>query len=743
MTPIKTWLGYPYPLGATWLGNGVNFALFSEHATSVDLCLFDSVEAREENVRIPVTEHTDQVWHIFLPEAQPGQIYGYRVSGPYEPEIGMRFNSSKLLLDPYAKAIAGRVEWGDEMFGYVVGGEKEDLTRDFRDDAWGMPKAVVIDNAFNWDGDRKLGRPLAESIIYEVHVKGFTKLCPSVPPELRGTYAGLGSTWAIDYFKHLSVTAVELLPVHAHIDDKALVDRGLTNYWGYNTIGFFAPEAKYSGSGDRGGQVNEFKTMVRNLHAAGIEVILDVVYNHTAEGNHLGATLAFRGIDNIASYRLRTENPRFYLDFTGTGNTFNLLHPRTLQLVMDSLRYWVLEMHVDGFRFDLASTLARDANGVNKLHAFFEIIHQDPVLSQVKLIAEPWDVGEGGYQVGNFPVLWAEWNGKYRDAIRSFWKGDEGKIGEVAYRLTGSPDLYQHDGKRPYASINFVTSHDGFTLTDLVSYNEKHNEANGEKNHDGDNNNLSWNHGVEGPTEDPKINALRERQRRNFLTTLLISQGVPMLLGGDEFGRTQNGNNNAYCQDNELSWFHWEKWDENQKAVFEFTRRLIQLRHQHPVFRRPKFFQGRRIRGSQIKDVMWFNPGGNEMSEKDWSLPLARCLGMMLSGDTIDVLGFQGEPIRDDTFLFLMNAHYETISFLLPGQENIEWQLLLDTANESGFLAEPKSFPSGDELPVIDRGVCLLKLSAGAQAQARQESFRKRPFDFPHGAPQPAPEKKE
>jgi glycogen operon protein len=743
MTPIKTWLGYPYPLGATWLGNGVNFALFSEHATSVDLCLFDSMEAREENVRIPVTEHTDQVWHIFLPEAQPGQIYGYRVSGPYEPEIGMRFNSSKLLLDPYAKAIAGRVEWGDEMFGYVVGGEKEDLTRDFRDDAWGMPKAVVIDNAFNWDGDRKLGRPLAESIIYEVHVKGFTKSCPSVPPELRGTYAGLGSTWAIDYFKHLGVTAVELLPVHAHIDDKALVDRGLTNYWGYNTIGFFAPEAKYSGSGDRGGQVNEFKTMVRNLHAAGIEVILDVVYNHTAEGNHLGPTLAFRGIDNIASYRLRTENPRFYLDFTGTGNTFNLLHPRTLQLVMDSLRYWVLEMHVDGFRFDLASTLARDANGVNKLHAFFEIIHQDPVLSQVKLIAEPWDVGEGGYQVGNFPVLWAEWNGKYRDAIRSFWKGDEGKIGEVAYRLTGSPDLYQHDGKRPYASINFVTSHDGFTLTDLVSYNEKHNEANGETNHDGDNNNLSWNHGVEGPTEDPKINALRERQRRNFLTTLLISQGVPMLLGGDEFGRTQKGNNNAYCQDNELSWFHWEKQDEKQNALLEFTRRLIQLRRQHPVFRRPKFFQGRRIRGSEIKDVMWFNPGGNEMSEKDWSLPLARCLGMMLSGDTIDVLGFQGEPIRDDTFLFLMNAHYETISFLLPGQENIEWQLLLDTATESGFLAEPKSFPSGDELPVIDRGVCLLKLSAGAQAQARQESFRKRPFDFPHGGPRPARGKKE
>ncbi len=743
MTPIKTWLGYPYPLGATWLGNGVNFALFSEHATSVDLCLFDSMEAPEENVCIPVTEHTDQVWHIFLPEVRPGQLYGYRVSGPYEPEIGMRFNSSKLLLDPYAKAIAGRVEWGDEMFGYVVGGEKEDLTRDFRDDAWGMPKAVVIDNAFNWDGDRKLGRPLAESIIYEVHVKGFTKLCPGVPPELRGTYAALGSTWAIDYLKHLGVSAVELLPVHAHIDDKALVDRGLTNYWGYNTIGFFAPEAKYSSSGDRGEQVNEFKGMVRNLHAAGIEVILDVVYNHTAEGNHLGPTLAFRGIDNIASYRLRTENPRFYLDFTGTGNTFNLLHPRTLQLVMDSLRYWVLEMHVDGFRFDLATTLARDANGVNKLHAFFDIIHQDPVLSQVKLIAEPWDVGEGGYQVGNFPVLWAEWNGKYRDAMRSFWKGDEGKIGEVAYRLTGSPDLYQHDGKRPYASINFITAHDGFTLTDLVSYNEKHNEANGEKNHDGDNNNHSWNHGVEGPSDDPDISALRERQRRNFLTTLFISQGVPMLLGGDEFGRTQNGNNNAYCQDNEVSWFNWEKRDEQQNLLFEFTRRLIQLRHQHPVFRRPKFFQGRRIRGSEIKDVMWFNPGGNEMSEEDWSLPFARCLGMMLSGDTIDVLNFQGDPIRDDTFLFLINAHYETISFLLPGQEHIEWQLLIDTALESGFLAEPKSFASGDELPVIDRGACLLKLSAGAQAEARQESFRKRHFDFPHGAPQPSPEKKE
>src|SRR6267154_888653 len=730
MTPIKTWLGYPYPLGATWLGNGVNFALFSEHATSVDLCLFDSMEAREENVRIPVTEHTDQVWHIFLPEAQPGQIYGYRVSGPYEPEIGMRFNSSKLLLDPYAKAIAGRVEWGDEMFGYVVGGEKEDLTRDFRDDAWGMPKAVVIDNALNWDGDRKLGRPLAESIIYEVHVKGFTKSCPSVPPELRGTYAGLGSTWAIDYFKKLGVTAIELLPVHAHIDDKVLVDRRLTNYWGYNTIGFFAPHAQYSSGGQMGEQVTEFKSMVRNLHAAGIEVILDVVYNHTAEGNHLGPTLCFRGIDNLAYYRLQPDNPHFYLDFTGTGNTFNLLHSRALQLVMDSLRYWVLEMHVDGFRFDLASTLARDHAGVNKLHAFFEIIHQDPVLSQVKLIAEPWDVGEGGYQVGNFPVLWAEWNGKYRDTMRSFWKGDEGRIGEMAYRLAGSPDLYQHSGRRPYASINFVTAHDGFTLTDLVSYNEKHNELNGDNNTDGDNNNQSWNCGVEGPTDDPEINKLRERQRRNFLATLFLSQGVPMLCGGDEWGRTQNGNNNAYCQDNEISWFNWER-DEKQNRFLEFTRKLIQLRKEHPVFLRPTFLKGRRIRGSEIRDVMWFNPGGNQMTEEEWTSPFVRCLGMLLSGDATDALNSEGEPVRDETFLLLINAHYEPIPFVLPGQENLEWQLILDTSDPEGFVAEPKKFASGDDINLGGRACCLLQLARGTQAQAREESWKKRPVEFP------------
>src|SRR5438105_14588660 len=509
MTPVKTWLGYPYPLGATWLDNGVNFALFSETATSVELCLFDNIEATEENIRIPVTEHTNQVWHVFLPDVRPGQLYGYRVSGPYDPERGLRFNSSKLLLDPYAKAIAGEVTWADEMFGYVIGGEDEDLTQDFRDDAWGMPKSVVIETGFDWQGDRRPGVPLHTSVIYEVHVQGFSKLWQEVPEQLRGTYAALGSPAAIDYLKKLGVTAVDLLPVHAHINDKILVDRGLTNYWGYNTIGFFAPHAQYSSSGQFGEQVIEFKSMVRNLHAAGIEVILDVVYNHTAEGNHLGPTLCFRGIDNLAYYRLQPDNPRFYLDFTVTVNTINLLNSLALQLVMDSLRYWVLEMHVDGFRFDLASTLARDANGVNKLHAFFEIIHQDPVLSQVKLIAEPWDVGEGGYQVGNFPVLWAEWNGKYRDTIRDFWRGQPATLPEFASRLTGSSDLYQQDSRRPVASVNFVTCHDGFTLTDLVSYDHKHNEANGEDGRDGTDDNRSWDCGAEGPTEDKGVLALR------------------------------------------------------------------------------------------------------------------------------------------------------------------------------------------------------------------------------------------
>jgi isoamylase len=730
MMPIKTWPGRACPLGANWVGNGVNFALFSEHATAVELCLFDGIDSSEENIRVPVTERTDHVWHIFLPEARPGQLYGFRVAGPYEPERGLRFNSSKLLLDPYAKAIAGEVNWSDEMFGYVVGDETEDLARDFRDNAWAMPKSVVVDLAFDWGDAQRPVIPLAESIIYEVHVRGFTKLCPNVPAHLRGTYAGVGSEAAIDYLKNLGVSAVQLLPVHAHIDDKGLCDRGLTNYWGYNTMGFFAPHAEYSSSGTLGEQVTEFKTMVRNLHAVGLEVILDVVYNHTGEGNHLGPTFCFRGVDNIASYRLLADSPRFYLDYTGTGNTLDTLHPRTLQLVMDSLRYWASEMRVDGFRFDLAPALARDGTGVNKFHAFFKAIQQDPVLSQVKLIAEPWDVGDGGYQVGNFPTGWSEWNGKYRDAMRSYWKGDEGKIGEVAYRLTGSPDLYQHDDRRPYASVNIISTHDGFTLNDLVSYNDKHNDANGENNHDGDNNNQSWNCGVEGPTDDPKIGILRRRQRRNFLTTLFLSQGVPMLLGGDEFGRTQNGNNNAYCQDNEISWFNWER-NEDQNRLLEFTQKLIQLRRQHPVFRRPKFLRGRRIRGSEIKDVMWFNPGGNEMSEEEWLSPFVRCLGMLLSGDTADIFGPNGEAVRDDTFLLLINAHYDAVSFMLPGEEHIEWELILDTRDEEGFLKQPGKLSSGEDVDLTGRVMCLLKLTGGLQAQARRESWKKREIGLP------------
>jgi glycogen operon protein len=717
-------------LGATWLGNGVNFALFSANATSVDLCLFDRVDATKETLRVPLTEQTDQVWHVFLPDMQPGQLYGYRVSGPYDPAHGLRFNSSKLLLDPYARALAGEISWGDEMFGYVVGDKNEDLTRDFRDDAWGMPKCVVTDPDFDWRDDRRPNISISESIIYEVHVKGFSKLFDAIPEKIRGTYAGLGSAPAIDYLQNLGITAVELLPVHAHVDDKVLIDRSLTNYWGYNTIGFFAPHGEYSSSGQTGQQVTEFKEMVRNLHAAGIEVILDVVYNHTAEGNHLGPTLSFRGIDNTANYRLSPENPRFYMDYTGTGNTVETLHPRTLQMVLDSLRYWVTEMHVDGFRFDLATTIARDLNGFTRLHPFLEAVHQDPVLSRVKLIAEPWDVGPGGFQVGGCPTGWSEWNGKYRDATRSYWKGDEGKVGEIAYRLTGSPDLYQHDGRRPYASVNFITSHDGYTLNDLVSYNDKHNEANGENNQDGDNNNQSWNCGEEGPTNDEKINQLRRRQRRNFLTTLFLSQGVPMLLGGDEFGRSQNGNNNAYCQDNEISWLNWNR-DEHRDRFFEFTRRLIQLRKEHPVFRRSKFLQGRRIRGSEVKDVMWFNPGGNEMSDEEWASPFVRCLGMLLSGDTSDIVDFQGEPVRDQTFLLMINAHYEPIEFLLPGLEHLEWELILDTKVETGFLDKAQPFASGDDFDLTERSAAVFRLTRGEQAQARVESWRKRPIGLP------------
>ncbi len=725
MTTVKTWPGKPYPLGATWLGNGVNFAIFSEHATGIELCLFDNIDAPHENARVPLREQTGQVWHVFLPEVRPGQLYGYRVAGPYQPNHGLRFNDSKLLLDPYAKAIAGQINWSDEMFGYVVGDKEEDLARDFRDNAWAMPKSVVIDAAFSWGEDKRPETPLSETVIYEVHVKGFTKLWQEVPEQLRGTYAGVANEQAIRYLKNLGVTAVELLPVHTRLDDKALVDRGLTNYWGYNTIGFFALHASYSSNRQPGAEVVEFKGMVRNLHAAGIEVILDVVYNHTGEGSHLGPTVCFRGVDNPAYYRLLADKPRFYLDYTGTGNTIDTLCPSTLQMVMDSLRYWVAEMRVDGFRFDLAPALARDGSGFNKFHALFKAIQQDPVLSQVKLIAEPWDVGDGGYQVGNFPVPFSEWNGKFRDAMRSFWRGDEGFIGEVAYRLTGSPDLYQHDGRRPYASVNFITSHDGYTLNDLVSYNDKHNEANGDENRDGDSHNRSWNCGVEGPTDDPSIDSLRRRQQRNFLTMLFLSQGVPMLLGGDEFGRTQKGNNNAYCQDNEISWLNWQR-NEKQNRLFEFTKKLIEFRREHAVFRRPKFFQGRRVRGGEIKDVMWFNPGGNEMSDEEWNSPFVRCLGMLISGDAVDLVDAQGEPVRDDTFLLLINAHQEPIPFVLPGEEHLEWEQILETTNEDGFLKEPKKFSSGDDVDLNGRATYLFKLSRGEQPRARQESWKKR-----------------
>ncbi|MCX6967916.1 MAG: glycogen debranching protein GlgX [Verrucomicrobia bacterium] len=724
MTPLKVWLGEPYPLGATWRGNGVNFALYSENATGVDLCLFDSADAPHEQIRIRMTEQTDQVWHVFLPEVRPGQLYGYRVYGPYEPAKGARFNSSKLLIDPYAKAIAGQVIWGDEMMGYDAHAPERDLSRDYRDDAWGMPKSVVVDTAFDWEGDQPPRTPLHESMIYEVHVKGFTKLCETLPEKIRGTYAGMASPVAIDYFKKLGITAVELLPVHQHIDDRMLCDRGLDNYWGYNTIGYFAPEVKYSSSGANGQQVTEFKAMVKALHAAGIEVILDVVYNHTAEGNQMGPTLCFRGIDNLAYYRLVPDNPRYYMDYTGCGNTLNVMHPRVLQLIMDSLRYWVTEMHVDGFRFDLASTLAREAHAVSKLSGFFDIIHQDPILSQVKLIAEPWDVGEGGYQVGNFPVLWAEWNGKYRDSVRRYWKGDEGHAREIAYRLAGSPDLYQSTGKRPYASINFVTSHDGFPLADLVSYNEKHNLANGEENRDGDSHNNSWNCGAEGPTDDPAINALRARQRRNFLTTLFLSQGVPMLTAGDEFGRTQHGNNNAYCQDNELSWLTWKR-DPASQRLLEFTTRLIHLRRNHPIFRRPKFFQGRKIRGSEIKDIMWFSPQGREMTDEEWRFDYVRCLGMLLGGDTMDVRDAHGEAIRDETFLLLLNAHFEPVNFTLPGREDVHWELILDTEMETGFAESGCTLHAGATIELIDRSLCLLRLHTGSHSHARSASWQR------------------
>ncbi len=675
---MEIWPGRSYPLGATWDGEGTNFAVFSEHATSIELCLFDQANFATELARVRMRERTDQVFHCYLPGVQPGQLYGFRAYGPYQPSHGHRFNPTKLLLDPYARAIHGEFAWDPSMFGYRIGHGDVDLSQDDRDSAEFMPKSVVVDNRFDWEDDRAPEIPWHRTLIYELHVKGFTARHPEVPAELRGAYLGLATQPVIDYLLSLGVTTVELLPVHQFVDDQHLLDRGLRNYWGYNSIGFFAPESRYAKSGTRGEQVQEFKQMVKAFHRAGLEVILDVVYNHTAEGNHLGPTLSFRGLDNAAYYRVVPENPRYYMDYTGCGNTPNMRHPRVLQLIMDSLRYWVQEMHVDGFRFDLAAALARELHDVDRLSAFFDIIHQDPVLSRVKLIAEPWDVGMGGYQVGNFPVGWTEWNGRYRDTVRRYWKGDPGEVGDLASRLTGSSDLYQDDGRRPYASINFVTCHDGFSLHDLVSYNGKHNEANGEDNRDGANDNASWNCGAEGPTEDQGILALRERQKRNFLATLFVSQGVPMLLAGDERGHTQNGNNNTYCQDNELSWLDWE-FDDERRDLLEFTKAAIELFKKEPVLRRRKFFQGRRIRGSEVKDITWFRHDGVELDEQDWTTPVTRCFGIRLAGDALDEVNQRGQPITGNTLLLLFNAHYETLDFVLPNHRHDRWELALDT----------------------------------------------------------------
>jgi glycogen operon protein len=698
---MNIWPGQPLPLGATFDGAGTNFSIFSEVAYRVELCLFDGAGSE---TRVSLPERTGPWWHGYLPNVRPGQRYGYRVHGPFNPEEGHRCNPRKLLLDPYAKAIEGEVRWSPAVFPYPLGGD--DRVAELRDSAPYVPRSVVINPYFDWSNEHRPHRPWHETVVYETHVKGLTKLHPHVPPEQRGTYAGLCSPAVIEHLTRLGVTAVELMPVHQFVHDHHLVQRGLRNYWGYNSIGYLAPHNEYSAGGQDGEQVPEFKFMVKTLHEAGIEVILDVVYNHTAEGGHLGPMLAFRGIDNAAYYRL-ADDRRFYRDYTGTGNSLNMRHPSVLQLIMDSLRYWVLEMHVDGFRFDLAATLARELHDVDRLSAFFDVIQQDPVLSGVKLIAEPWDVGEGGYQVGNFPTLWSEWNGKYRDCIRDFWRGQDQTLGEFGYRITGSSDLYEGSGRRPYASINFVTAHDGFTLADLVSFNEKHNEANGEGNRDGSDDNRSWNCGVEGPTDDPAVLALRATQQRNFLATLFLSQGIPMLLGGDEMGRSQRGNNNAYCQDNEISWYDWDLLEVNADLL-EFCRRLSGLRAAHPVFRRRRFFQGRPIRGSAERDIVWYTPEGTEMSEEDWTSGFAKSIGVFLNGDGLLGTDDRGDRVRDDSFLWLVNAHFEPLAFLLPPvDQSVGWLRVLDTS--SGFAEEPAAFDPGEELKVAARSLVLLQ----------------------------------
>ncbi|MCC6174395.1 MAG: glycogen debranching protein GlgX [Chloroflexi bacterium] len=722
----RAYPGQPYPLGATWDGSGVNFSLFSEHAEAIDLCLFDEAYGTVEVQRVRMREQTDFVWHVYLPEARPGLIYGYRVYGPWEPRHGYRFNPHKLLLDPYAKAITGAVDWSDAMFSFRLdGGPDRDLLIDTSDSAPGMPKGVVIEPAFSWGDDRPPKTPWHETVIYEAHARGLTMRHPDLPDASRGTYAGLADYRVIRYLQQLGITAIELMPVHHFVYARHLLDRGLVNYWGYNSIGYFAPESRYGRARTAGAQVNEFKTMVKSLHNAGIEVILDVVYNHTAEGNHLGPTFSFRGIDNASYYRLRPGDERYYVDYTGTGNTLNMLHPRTIQLIMDSLRYWVLEMHVDGFRFDLASALARELHEVDRLSSFFDIIHQDPVISQVKLIAEPWDLGEGGYQVGNFPVLWTEWNGRYRDTVRRFWRGDSGTVADLAYRLTGSSDLYERNGRRPHASINFVTAHDGFTLHDLVSYNQKHNLANGEGNRDGESNNLSWNCGTEGPTGDPAILALRARQMRNFMTTLLVSQGVPMLLSGDEVARTQRGNNNTYCQDNELNWQPWEL-TEDQQAMLAWTRRVIQLRKDHPILRRRNFFRGRQIRGADTKDILWLGTNGDEMSEAEWQDAGVRTLGVYLSGHASDIVDDAGQPIVDDGLMLLLNSSDRPVRFTMPALLNGgAWRLVLDTADPdaSGPL-------KGTSYRTYPRSMVILLLPNGHGPLIHPPSLRS--TDGPH-----------
>lgn len=697
--------GNPFPLGATWNGKGVNFAIYTENANKVELCLFDSEEAQEEYLRIRLPERSGHIFHGYLPNIQPGQLYGFRISGPYEPENGHRFNPNKLLIDPNTKAIAGTINWHDSLFGYGIGHPDEDLSFSKTDSAPFLPKCVVIDPHFDWEDDIPPKIPYHKTIIYESHVKGLTKTHPDIPEEIRGTYAAIAHPVMINYLKELGITAVELLPVHHFISDRHLKERGLTNYWGYNTIGYFAPDIRYSSSGDNGEQVVEFKKMVKELHKAGIEIILDVVYNHTGEGNHMGPTLCFRGIDNSVYYRT-AENKRYYMDYTGTGNTLNTNMPNVLRIIMDSLRYWILEMHVDGFRFDLAATLARELHEVDRLSAFFDIIYQDPIISQAKLIAEPWDLGEGGYQVGNFPHGWSEWNGRYRDCIRDFWRGADSMLAEFAQRFTGSSDLYLADYRSPTASINFITAHDGFTLHDLVSYNEKHNEANKEDNNDGENHNRSWNCGVEGETDEPEVNQLRSLQKRNLLTTLFLSQGVPMLTAGDEIGRTQNGNNNAYCQDNEISWINWSNVDEK---LLVFTRKLLALRTAHPVFSRQRWFQGRKIKG--IEDIAWFLHDGSEMNEEHWNQDFAKSLGVFLNGRSVHMLGKKGESVIDDNFYVIFNAHHEPIEFKLPTEKyGRNWFKILYTAED--FIDEnckDEECKAEDSILVQGRSVMLLK----------------------------------